>query len=219
MNLMFDPWIPIVGLSGKRDNVAPFALADTEGAKSVEEALATFGIADAACVHRVGALEVGDLAVWVGVSAAHRDAACGAWRWLSAEVKSRRLELELEAKRAYLMLALNAAKRRVNQANRGLVKTITNAALARYSAGAGGHHEVARAQVELNAVDVEAIALSGERVSIVAMMNALRNLPADQSIPDPGEPATTVRLPATERLLELEHNIEEIERLGPEVVH
>lgn len=65
------------------------ALAETEGAKIVEEALATFGIADAACVHRVGDLEVGDLAVWVGVSAAHRDAAFGACRWIIDEVKSR----------------------------------------------------------------------------------------------------------------------------------
>jgi outer membrane protein, heavy metal efflux system len=120
-----------------------------------------------------------------------------------AEWKSRKVALELEAKRAYLMLALNAGKRKVNQANCGLLKTVTNAALARYSAGAGGHHEVARAQVELNAVDVEAIDLAGERVSIVAMMNALRNVAADQSIADPNEPATTARLPPVRRLLDL----------------
>jgi outer membrane protein, heavy metal efflux system len=120
-----------------------------------------------------------------------------------AEVKSRRLELELEAKRAYLMLALNAGKRKVNRANRGLVKTVVNAALARYSAGAGGHHEVARAQVELNAIDVEAIALNGERQSIVAMMNALRNAAADQTVADPIEPSTTARVPPVRRLFEL----------------
>jgi outer membrane protein, heavy metal efflux system len=120
-----------------------------------------------------------------------------------AEVKSRRLELELEAKRAYWMLALNASKRKINRANRGLVKTITSAALARYSAGSAGHHEVARAQVELNAVDVEAIALTGERASIVAMMNALRNTPVEKAIPDPSEPATTARLPPLPRLFEL----------------
>ncbi len=65
------------------------ALAKAEGAKIVDEALARFEIADAACVHRVGDLEVGDLAVWVGVSAAHRDAAFSACRWIIDEVKAR----------------------------------------------------------------------------------------------------------------------------------
>jgi outer membrane protein, heavy metal efflux system len=120
-----------------------------------------------------------------------------------AEWKSRKLELALEAKRAYLMLALNTGKRSVNRASRGLMKTITNAALARYSAGSGGHHEVARAQVELNAIDVEAIALNGERLSIVAMMNALRNAPAEQAISDATEPATAVRMPPLRRMIDL----------------
>ena len=68
---------------------AYIALAEAEGAAIVEDALARFAIADAACVHRVGDLEVGDLAVWVGVSAAHRDAAFTACRWIIDEVKSR----------------------------------------------------------------------------------------------------------------------------------
>lgn len=65
------------------------ALAEREGAQIVEEALAKFAIADAACVHRIGELAIGDLAVWVGVSAAHRDAAFTACRWIIDEVKSR----------------------------------------------------------------------------------------------------------------------------------
>ena len=65
------------------------ALAEAEGAKIVEEALAKFEIADAACVHRVGDLDVGEIAVWVGVSAAHRDAAFSACRWIIDEVKAR----------------------------------------------------------------------------------------------------------------------------------
>jgi molybdopterin synthase catalytic subunit len=65
------------------------ALAEAEGAKIVDEASQRFEIADAACVHRVGDLAVGDLAVWVGVSAAHRDAAFAACRWIIDEVKAR----------------------------------------------------------------------------------------------------------------------------------
>lgn len=121
----------------------------------------------------------------------------------AADTKTGRLELELEAKRAYLMLALNARRREVNRSSRGLVKTIADAALARYSAGSGGHHEVTRAEVEVNAVDVEAISLAGERVSIIAMMNALRNAPADRQIADPQLPPSAPQLPPQNRLFEL----------------
>lgn len=41
------------------------------------------------CQHRVGALEIGDTAVWIGVSSAHRDASFKACRYLIDEIKSR----------------------------------------------------------------------------------------------------------------------------------
>jgi len=65
------------------------ALALAEGARIVGEALARFGAARAACVHRVGELAVGELAVWVGVSAPHRDEAFRAARYIIDEVKHR----------------------------------------------------------------------------------------------------------------------------------
>ena len=65
------------------------ALAQAEGDKVLAEARAKFVILDVACVHRVGNLAVGDLAVWVGVSAAHRDAAFAACRFVIDELKAR----------------------------------------------------------------------------------------------------------------------------------
>ena len=65
------------------------ALAVREGERIIGEAIARFGVAHAACVHRVGALAVGELAVWVGVSAAHRDEAFRACRYIIDEVKHR----------------------------------------------------------------------------------------------------------------------------------
>ena len=53
-------------------------LAETEGEAILAEALAKFDILDVHCVHRTGDLAIGELAVWVGVSAAHRDAAFAA---------------------------------------------------------------------------------------------------------------------------------------------
>jgi molybdopterin synthase catalytic subunit len=65
------------------------ALADTEGARILDEAEARFAITGVRCVHRVGELAIGDLAVWVGVAAAHRDAAFDACRYVIDEVKAR----------------------------------------------------------------------------------------------------------------------------------
>lgn len=65
------------------------ALAVREGTRVVEEALARFEILHALCVHRTGALAIGETAVWVGVSAAHRDGAFQACRWILDVVKAR----------------------------------------------------------------------------------------------------------------------------------
>ncbi|MBI5091893.1 MAG: molybdenum cofactor biosynthesis protein MoaE [Candidatus Hydrogenedentes bacterium] len=64
-------------------------LALKEGARILAEALDKFGLLGATCVHRTGCLEIGELAVWVGVSAAHRDEAFAACRYIIDEVKSR----------------------------------------------------------------------------------------------------------------------------------
>jgi molybdopterin/thiamine biosynthesis adenylyltransferase/molybdopterin synthase catalytic subunit/rhodanese-related sulfurtransferase len=64
-------------------------LAEKEGARIVQEAIDQFGVSRAACVHRVGSLDLGDVAVWVGVSAAHRDEAFRACRYIIDEVKHR----------------------------------------------------------------------------------------------------------------------------------
>jgi molybdopterin synthase catalytic subunit len=65
------------------------ALATKEGERVVAEALARFGISGARCVHRLGSLALGDLAVWVGVSAQHRGEAFAASRYIIDEVKAR----------------------------------------------------------------------------------------------------------------------------------
>lgn len=65
------------------------SLAHAEGERVLAEAMERFDILDAKCVHRVGDLAIGELAVWVGVSAAHRDAAFAACRFIIDEVKAR----------------------------------------------------------------------------------------------------------------------------------
>jgi molybdopterin synthase catalytic subunit len=88
----FEGWVrnhnegkPVLAL----DYEAYAQLAEAEGARILAEAREKFRVANAVCVHRVGALRIGDLAVWVGVSAAHRGAAFDACRYIIDEVKAR----------------------------------------------------------------------------------------------------------------------------------
>lgn len=64
-------------------------LAEREGERIIAEACARYGVTHACCVHRVGELAIGDMAVWVGVSARHRDEAFRACRYIIDEVKHR----------------------------------------------------------------------------------------------------------------------------------
>jgi adenylyltransferase/sulfurtransferase len=64
-------------------------LAIGEGERVVDEAMARYGVLAAHCVHRVGDLKIGDLAVWIGVSAPHRDEAFRACRYIIDEIKHR----------------------------------------------------------------------------------------------------------------------------------
>ena len=64
-------------------------LAVKEGSRIVAEAVRRFGIRRARCVHRLGALALGEIAVWVGVSSAHRAEAFAACRFIIDEVKHR----------------------------------------------------------------------------------------------------------------------------------
>lgn len=88
----FEGWVrdhnegrPVTGLRYE----AYAALATSEGDRILDEAAGRYDILDVHCVHRVGDLAIGELAVWVGVTAAHRDAAFAACRFVIDEVKAR----------------------------------------------------------------------------------------------------------------------------------
>lgn len=64
-------------------------VAVSEGEKILAEARERFGLLAASSCHRVGRLEIGDCAVWVGVSAAHRGVAFEGCRYIIDELKQR----------------------------------------------------------------------------------------------------------------------------------
>ncbi|MGD8340503.1 MAG: molybdenum cofactor biosynthesis protein MoaE [Gammaproteobacteria bacterium] len=65
------------------------AIAKAEGEAVIAEACRQFPVIKAYGIHRVGKLDIGDCAVWVGVSSAHRGAAFDACRYIIDEIKHR----------------------------------------------------------------------------------------------------------------------------------
>ena len=64
-------------------------LAEKEGLLVLKEASAKFPIEQAYAIHRYGKLALGEVAVFVGVGAVHRDEAFTACRFIIDEIKSR----------------------------------------------------------------------------------------------------------------------------------
>ena len=60
-----------------------------EGEKVLAEARNRFPFLEARFVHRVGTLEIGECAVWIGVASKHRDEAFRACRYIIDEIKVR----------------------------------------------------------------------------------------------------------------------------------
>jgi molybdopterin synthase catalytic subunit len=64
-------------------------LGEKEGARILAEARERFRLIGAVGIHRVGHLQLGELAVWVGVTAEHRGDAFDACRYIIDEAKAR----------------------------------------------------------------------------------------------------------------------------------
>ena len=62
-------------------------IAIKEGKNIIDEAKKKFDIHHASCIHRSGLLDIGECAVWVGVSSSHRKDAFEACKFIIDEVK------------------------------------------------------------------------------------------------------------------------------------
>lgn len=69
------------------EGAEPLALA--EFARIEAEARTSFAVSRIDCVHRTGRLSPGDTAVWIGVTAIHRDAAFSACQFVINQLKQR----------------------------------------------------------------------------------------------------------------------------------
>ncbi len=64
-------------------------MAEAEGEKILCEAKSIFGLLEAKASHRVGLLEIGETAVWIGVASPHRESAFKACAYVIDEIKKR----------------------------------------------------------------------------------------------------------------------------------
>ena len=90
--VIFEGWVRNhnAGRAVQRLDYQAYApLATREGEAILTAAIERFDVFEARCMHRVGQLSIGDMAVWVGVSADHRGAAFDACCWIIDEVKLR----------------------------------------------------------------------------------------------------------------------------------
>ena len=63
-------------------------LAINQGREIINEAKRRFEITHAVAIHRIGALDIGDMAVWIGAVSAHRYPAFDACRWILDTIKA-----------------------------------------------------------------------------------------------------------------------------------
>lgn len=143
----------------------PLALA--EGQLILNEAKSKFAIEDCLCSHRTGLLKVGELAVFVAVSAAHRDAAFDACRYIIDEVKERvpiwKQETLSDGKSVWVNCDHHTDRRSSNaaQAESNAVKSVTQLAFGSSSAaGSDGKNQT----FELDILELTSAQIAGYRV-------------------------------------------------------
>ncbi len=98
----FEGWVRNVNEGEAVDGLSYEGFEDmvcAEGGRILEEAKARFRMLDARGIHRLGDLKLGEMAVWIGVSSAHRPEAFAAAAWILEELKAR---LPIWKKEAYI---------------------------------------------------------------------------------------------------------------------
>ena len=97
------------------------------------------------------------------------------------------LDAVTQAKRIYYSLYLNMEARRVNREQRAIADTLVDVVTGRLASGMAMHHDVLKMQTEASMLDDDLAMLEGERREMVAMLNALRDRPAEEPVGEPWE--------------------------------
>lgn len=91
-------------------------------------------------------------------------------------------QVDVIATQAYLQSGFNKEAIRLNKNIQKIIEETTASAKARYKTGDSNHHEWLLAKLELSVLKVEALRLERTRTALTALLNELRNLPADTPV-------------------------------------
>lgn len=97
------------------------------------------------------------------------------------------LDAITKAKQIYYGLYLNKEARRLNREQRIIADTLVDVVTGQLASGMPMHHDVLRMQTEVSMLDDELAMLESERREMVAMLNALRDRPAEEPMGEPVE--------------------------------
>lgn len=98
-----------------------------------------------------------------------------------------RLDAVTQAKRIYYGLYLNMEARRVNREQRAITDMLVDVVTGQLASGMAMHHDVLKMQTESSMLDDELAMLEAERQEMAAMLNALRDLSAEEPVGEPLE--------------------------------
>ncbi len=147
-------------------------------------------------------VEVGQRLPYPGKLDLEREAA--RWDVAAVEAERERVELEVVASIEGLYYELFFLNRSLTIAgdNRALLEDFVSVTEARYGVGTGSQQDVLKAQVEVNRLGDELLALENRRTAALARLNALLDRPSAASIGEPAIPEriveAAVRVPGTQ---------------------
>lgn len=104
-----------------------------------------------------------------------------------AELRSLRLKIAGDARRAYWMYAFATQAIETTRRSRALLEQFRDVADAQFRAGNRPQQDVLRASAELGNIDARLAELEQRRASAQAMLRQLINAPADSTLPPPAQ--------------------------------
>lgn len=162
---------------------------------------------------------------WFGNLSLREQAATYAATAAQARLAARRLELVTEARRLYLEVGFLDTWTEVIHLDRATLARYEELARTRYAAGFGLEQAVVKIQAEITRDDTRLLEIARRRATVVASLNAVRDLPQGTALPRVELPEAvavelapeTLRRGALERRLELAAATAEIERAATQV--
>ena len=125
---------------------------------------------------------------WFGKLGLREQEAAYAAATARAQLAARRLELVTEARRLYHEVGFLDARAEIIRLDRATLARYEELARTRYASGVGLEQAVVKIQAEITKDDTRLLEIAQRRATVVASLNALRDLPQAAALPPVGLP-------------------------------